>query len=273
MKANEFFTFEGVGQAGVEYENRVAKSISDAQVPGLELTKSGGAAFSAADIADIEATLNGNPFYIECKSASTDTMGSFIMTYDKPSGQFIPSKKALEKVEPEDMDIVMSALTDRKTAIDTYLDEIAKREPVELHKLALGGLPFVAEYQTKEKMKAEGYQRAIQQMVVSSSNFISNLYNSKDVYYIQVGGAGLFYMGTDVLGLGVPKFEGEVKVEIRFKPAGDPTGAVSRRASGIVGEEIQARKIDLVCGGKIFTKSKSPYTLDDPESIRTLFDQ
>lgn len=274
MRANELLDLdEGVGQAGVDYENRVAQAITDAQLPILQLTKSGGAAFSAADPADIEATLNGKPFLVECKSAPTDTMGSFLMAYNKQSGEFIPSKKALEKVEPEDLEIAQVALQNRKPAIDAYLDEIATREPVALHQEALKGVPFVAEYDTKEEMKNEGYQRAIQQMVTAGPNFIANLYNSKGVYYIQVGGRGLFYMGKDIFNLGVPKFNGEVKMEIRFKPAGDSTGATSRRASTAIGQEIQARKIDLVCGGKIVTKDKSPFTLDDPESIRTLFNQ
>lgn len=274
MRANELLDLdEGVGQAGVDYENRVVQAITDAQLPILQLTKTGGAGYGAHEPADIEATLNGKPFFVECKSAPTDTMGSFIMFYNKQSGEFIPSKRALQKVEPEDLEIAQVALQNRKAAIDSYLDEIATREPVALHQEALNGVPFRAEYNTKEAMKQEGYQRAIQQMVTAGPNFIANMYNSKNTYYIQVGGRGLFYMGKDIFNLGVPKFNGEVKMEIRFKPAGDTSGAVSRKASTDVGQEIQARKMDLICGGKIVTKDKSPFTLDDPESIRTLFNQ
>lgn len=279
MKANELFNLDemamGIGKRGLDYENTVLAAIQTANVPGLKLTKLGAAGTSAADLADIEATWNGKPFYIECKSARSDTMGSFSMIYNKQQGTFTPSPTATKtgKVEEEDIIIGQQACLNKKDAIDAYLEELATREPLELHKDALLGIPFKAEYNTREKMVQDGYQRAIQQMISASSNFITNMYNSKDVYYIQVGGAGLFYMGTDVLGLGVPRFEGEVKMEVRFKPAGDTSGSVSRAASKKVGYEIQARNVMLICGGKIITKSNSPYTLDDPESIRTLFDQ
>ena len=270
MRATELLD-EGVGQAGVDYENRVAQAMTDANLDFLTLTKGGGAAYSAADPADIEATFNGKPFLIECKSSTTDTMGSFLMIYR--DGQFIPSSRAASKVEQEDLETAIAALQERKPAIDRYLDELATREPVQLHQLAKGNIPFIADYDVRLAMVQDGYQKAIQQMVVASPSFINNLYNSKGVYYMQVGGAGLFYMGKDIYNLGVPKFEGEVKMEVRLKPAGDTQGSVSRAASAKVGMDIQARNVMLMCSGKITTKGTSPFSLDDAESIRTLFNK
>jgi len=278
MRANELFNLDeamGIGQAGIDYENKVIAAIQAANLPFLQLTKTGGAGTSAADAADIEATLNGKPFYVECKSSRTDPMGSFTMIYNKQAGTFTPSPDSLKKgkVEEEDIIIGQQACIARKDAIDAYLEELAAREPLELHKDALLGVPFTAEYNTKESLKQEGYQRAIQQIVAAGSNFIQTMYNSKSTYYIQIGGAGLFYMGKDIYNLGVPKFEGEVNMEVRFNPAGDTKGSVSRAASKKVGYEIQARRIMLRCSGKMKMKGKSPFTLDDPESIRTLFNQ
>jgi|14BtaG_2_1085337.scaffolds.fasta_scaffold00055_8 hypothetical protein len=270
MRATELLD-EGVGQAGVDYENRVAQAITDANLDFLQLTKAGGAAFSSHDAADIEASLNGKPFLVECKSSTTDTMGSFLMIYR--DGNFIPSSKALMKVEEEDLETALEALEERKPAIDAYLDELSTREPVQLHQLAKGNIPFIADYDVRLAMVQDGYQKAIQQMVTASSSFINNLYNSKQVYYMQVGGAGLFYMGKDIYNLGVPPYEGEVKIEIRLKAAGDSTGSISKRVSNQIGREAEYRKVDLACSGKISTKNKSPFSLDDPESIRTLFNQ
>jgi len=278
MRANELLNIDeamGIGQAGLDYENRVIQAIQAADLPFLQLSKTGGAGTSAADIADIEATIEGKPFYVECKSSRTDTMGSFSMIYNKQYGTFNPSPKAVKdgKVEQEDIIIGQEACMARKDAIDAYLEELATREPVALHQDALLGIPFKAEKGTREAMVADGYQRAIQQMVSASSNFIANMYNSKSTYYIQVGGAGLFYMGKDIYNLGVPKFEGEVKMEVRLKPAGDTQGSVSRAASAKVGMDIQARNVMLMCSGKITTKGTSPFSLDDAESIRTLFNK
>ena len=49
---------------------------------------------------------------------------------------------------------------------------------------------------------------------------VANYYNSKDTYYIQIGGKGLYYMGKDPAKLEVPEFDLELKLRVRLKRGG-----------------------------------------------------
>ncbi|TRZ50830.1 MAG: hypothetical protein D4S01_05940, partial [Dehalococcoidia bacterium] len=93
--------------------------------------------------------------------------------------------------------------------------------------------------------------------------YITNLYNAKEVYYIQVGGAGLFYMGSDPLNLGVPEFSGQVDVEIRLGFSGNKLSF----------HTTPARRAELRCIGRMKTQSKSPYTLDTTRDVKKLFNK
>jgi hypothetical protein len=49
---------------------------------------------------------------------------------------------------------------------------------------------------------------------------VARYYNSKDTYYIQIGGFGLYYMGKDKANLGVPEFNLQLKLRMRLKRGG-----------------------------------------------------
>ena len=80
-------------------------------------------------------------------------------------------------------------------------------------------------------------------------------------------------MGKNPLNLPVPAFQGEINVEFRIGYAGDTKGSISRSFSKKAGsEEInQARRAELRCIGRMITKSKSKYSLDNIEDIQSLF--
>lgn len=58
------------------------------------------------------------------------------------------------------------------------------------------------------------------QYVDISPKAVSDYYNSKDTYYIQIGDFGFYYMGKDIAKLGVPEFKLRLKLRIRIKRAG-----------------------------------------------------
>ena len=80
-------------------------------------------------------------------------------------------------------------------------------------------------------------------------------------------------MGKNPLNLPVPAFQGEINVEFRIGYAGDTKGSISRSFSKKTGSEeiIQARRAELRCIGRMITKSKSKYSLDNIEDIQSLF--
>jgi len=112
---------------------------------------------------------------------------------------------------------------------------------------------------TREKLKADGLQKAVASNISAKSSFIIKHYNKKQVYYIQVGGAGLFYMGKNPLNLPVPELQGDINIELRVGYGG--SGGKPTVSAGI---RLQ---------GRLRTENVSNFTLDDPGSIQALFMQ
>jgi hypothetical protein len=273
LSFKEYMT-ETVGQAGLDYELKVYKALKDAKIEGLDPGEKPGAGFSNVGSGDIEAMYKGKNFNIEIKASAKDQMGGGSLRYDRSSKQLIPSPKLAASTEPEDLAILMKAAESKMPQINKYLDFLKTQEPKKVHaEYAKAGVPFICSQDAREAAVKGGYQKAIQSYVKLDSRYITNLYNGKNVYYIQIGKAGLFYMGKNPLNLPVPAFKGEINVEVRIGYAGDTKGSTSRAFSKKAGSEevIQARRAELRCIGRMLTKSKSPYSLDNPKDVQKLF--
>ena len=278
MRFFEFSLFddhvdETVGAGGQEYELNVFNTMKQSGAPGLDVGNKPAAGFSRYGAGDIEATLNNKPFNIEVKLNSKAQMGSGSINYNRSTGEFVPTAGLRESSDNGDLILILATATTKKAAIDAYLDVLAKIEPVELHSVyAAKGVPFVASKAALLNLKTQKLLAAINAKLKLSSDHIARLYNKKGVFYIQVGGAGLFYLGSNPLNLDIPKFEGEANIEIRLKPAGDSTGATSRAFTKKAGSEelIQARTVGLICAARFLSTTNSPYTLDDVNSINKL---
>jgi hypothetical protein len=265
---------ETVGQAGLDYELKVYKAMKDANIEGLEPGDKPGAGFSNVGSGDIEAMYKGKSFNIEIKASAKDQMGGGSLRYDRTSKQLVPSPKLAASTEPEDLAILMKAAESKIPEINKYLDFLKTQEPKKVHaEYAKAGVPFICSQEARQAAVSGGYQKAIQSYVKLDSRYITNLYNGKNVYYIQIGKAGLFYMGKNPLNLPVPAFKGEINVEVRIGYAGDTSGSTSRAFSKKAGSEevIQARRAELRCIGRMLTKSKSPYSLHNPKDVQKLF--
>lgn len=88
------------------------------------------------------------------------------------------------------------------------------------------------------------------------STAVSNYYNSKKTYYIQIGKYGLYCMGKDPAGLGVPEIKFKLRLRIRIKRGG----------SFPIYNYRFTTAIQMVTGS--LTKSK--YSLDDLDYIKVL---
>jgi hypothetical protein len=265
---------ETVGAGGLAYELKVYKALTGAKIKGLDAGDKPGAGFSSHGSGDIEAAYNGKAFNIEIKAGMKDQMGGGSLRYDRKSNQLIPSPKLAASGDEEDVGILMKAVEAKLPAINKYLDFLAKQEPKKIHRdYAKVGIPFVASTEAREAAKKAGLQKAVQDYVKLDARYIKNLYNGKNVYYIQIGGAGLFYMGKNPLNLPVPEFNGEIQVEVRIGYAGDSGGSTSKAFSNKAGSDtiIQARRAELRCIGRMLTKSKSPYSLDNMKDVKELF--
>lgn len=272
MRFHEFNIKEG--QGGIDYENKVVKSMLQADVPGLDVGEAT-VGFGSHGAGDIEATWQGAPFIVEVKMSIADQMGSGILTYDRASGEIKPSQKMLSASEPDDLSVILDAANTVTAALDNYLDALANIEPKQAHAAqARKGTSFVATKDALEHLKQQGLMKPINKYVDIPSSFIAKKYNSKGTNYIQIGGKGLYYLGSNPLKLPIPEFTGDARIEIRFKQAGDSSGSVTKsfnKALGNQAEPMEARRVDLMAAGRFRGDiAPSPYTLDDPASVRAL---
>jgi hypothetical protein len=108
-------------------------------------------------------------------------------------------------------------------------------------------LPWYANKRTAEDWAAAEHIFKPDIYIDAPRESIATYYSLKGANYIQVEGFGLYHTGSDVLGLGVPKFECDVKLRIRSSKhikSGIPT--------------------DITAGLQFNRKTltKSPYCLD-----------
>ena len=80
-------------------------------------------------------------------------------------------------------------------------------------------------------------------------------------------------MGKNPLNLPVPEFNGEIQVEVRIGYAGDSSGSTSKAFTNKAGSKviIEARREELRGIGRMLTRSKSPYSLDNMNDVKELF--
>jgi len=250
---------ESVGQAGLDYELKIHAAMKSANIPGLNAGDKPGAGFSNVGAGDIEASYNGKPFNIEIKASSKDQMGGGSFRYDMATKDFTPARE----MDPEDLDLLKAAAVEKIDDIDNYIKAARKLEPVQYHK-NISGIPLKVSKEGREELKKSGLLAKINKNTKTSTAFIIKHYNKKGVFYINVGGAGLFYMGKNPLKLPVPELKGEIQVEMRLGYSGGKTSFPTLPPT-------PARSAGLRLQGRLLTRGKSPYNLDNVEDIKKLF--
>jgi|TARA_Y100000114_G_scaffold24608_1_gene20314 hypothetical protein len=250
---------ETVGAGGLAYELKVHTAMKKANISGLNVGDKPGAGFSNQGAGDIEASYKGKAFNIEIKASPRDQMGGTSFRYTMDGQRFTPVKE----MDPEDLDLFMAVAKEQAVHIDNYIKALRKIEPVEFHKTQ-SGVPIKASKDAREELKKNGLITKINRNIKTSTSFIIKHYNKKGVYYIQIGKAGLFYMGKNPLKLDVPELKGEIQVEFNLRYGGG-------KLSFPTDPPTPARSAGLRLQGRLITKGKSPYSLDNVEDIKKLF--
>lgn len=244
------------GQRGLDYELKIYNAIKQSGVDYFTPGDKPAAGFSNQGAGDIEGKLHGKAFNIEVKLSADDQMGGGSFRYDYKTKKF----SSVKPIDPSDLEMLQAAAIEKIPAIDAYIEAARKLEPVQYHK-NIDGLPITVSKAGRDLLKAKGLLAAINTKVVTDTAFIEKHYNKKGVYYIQIGGAGLFYLGRDIHNLGVPRLQGQIQIEIRLAYAGGggrfPDGTITRTAG-------------LRFQGRLKAKNKSPYTIDTVEGIQNL---
>lgn len=255
---------ETVGAKGLAYERKVFQAMKDANISGLDVGSRPGAGFSNQGAGDIEALYKGNEFNIEIKLNKNAQMGGTSIRIDTANKTHTLVKP--DAIDDDAIPFFMEAAKKQDQALKDWVNFIRKQEPIDFHKKTPYTIPFGSV--TKEAWSAAqkaGYlaqMNAVQSF--DSSATIAKAYNRKNVYYIQIGGAGLFYLGTNPLKLDVPKFEGSINIEFRLGPSGSKTRKFN-------GETIRVVGAGYRCQGRFKTNIKSKHSLDNVSSVKELF--
>lgn len=263
MKTFQSFN-ESFNIKGLEYERKVHAAMKSAKIKGLDVGSRPGAGFSNQGSGDIEALYNGEEFNIEIKLDKNAQMGGTSIRIDTANNTHTLVKP--DAVEDDAIPFFMAAAKKQDKALKEWVNFIRKQDPIDFHKKIPYTIPFGSV--TKEAWMAAQKAGHLAKMnaiqTFDSAATIAKAYNRKNVYYIQIGKAGLFYLGSNPLKLPIPQFNGTINIEFRL----GPSGSKQRKWNG---ETLKVVGAGYRCQGRFKTTLKSKYTLDDPESVKALF--
>lgn len=245
-----FILNEKSGEGGAEYETIVFNAIKAAGASGRMMHTAG---FDAS-LPDADITINGSIYNIEVKMNGNAQMGGG--SIGMKNGEFFAAGKDIEAMEPIAQSLNSSPdapqLIDSIEKFCLFLNRKGKGVGKPVDGFPMSGFSTAA---WKDAVEA-GLLVPINRKLESSVGFISKHYASKGTSYIQIGGQGLFSLLENPANLPIPKLSGSVVLEVRAARAGS-----GGRPTSSAGIRVQPR---------LKISEKSPYTLDDPESIRNL---
>ena len=263
MKINEIvesINEMSIGAGGLEYETAVVDSVKQAIPHFQERVKFTNLNYATAGYSsvgiDLELQVNGAPFNIEIKQNKDAQMGGTSIRYNPAtdSAEIVNRDTIDDEAEP----YFLNAIQSKKDAILAFLDYMRKQEPLELHSKIPERFPIsgVTKQAWTNAVK-DGYLNPLNETVkFNDTSLITKAYNLKQVYYIQVGGAGLFYLNENPYDLPVPKFEGQIQIEFRL----GRSGSKSRKFGDTTIETVGA---GYRCQGRLKTHIKSNLSLDN----------
>lgn len=225
----------------LKYERLVIRCLKDAGICGRIKQASAHNAWKP----DAEMVVNDDFHYVEIKSSTRAQMGGGSVAYSDgmffAAGTNIEMSQAMADVLNDTHD------TSLRRNIDTFLRLLSGR------RRSYDSIPISSIDEERWKaLKAKGALKNISRTFNSGVEAIAQHYARKNTYYIQIHGAGLFRLSeANPANLPVPVLTGRVNLEVRL-------GKSKKPSNNTAGLRVQARLI---------TKSTSPYTLDDVDSI------
>lgn len=235
--------------AHCRYESLVIKSLKVAKAAGY--IKRANCVDSNKPDADL--TVNGKNYYVEIKSDSDARMGTASIGYSYPDKTFYPTGRdfAFSSMVAD----VLNVMED--TSLIRGLQRLIrhlKQSAITPDKV-IAGFPLSGFRARDWKMAADfGLLTPINRAFNSDIKVITDHYASKGVHYIQIGGWGLYSLGSNPAGLPVPQLSGNVRMRVAAMKSGDERGRASSKAA-------------LRVYASIMPAAASPYTLDDVDSI------
>lgn len=251
-----------VGSGGVEYENKVLSTIKP-QIKKLDnfSIKEGSstAAFSANE-PDLQLVAFNKTINIEIKQDAKTQMGGGSFNYNMKKKKYSLSAKTQidEVVEEKILEVL-----DKKRKDLNILLEYVKDNDINAIAQDVDGLPLRATKKMWEQLTKRRLLVPLNGKVETNIDFLYDHYENKKCFYIQVGGAGFFYLKKNPLKLPIPQLDTSFVIELRLGRAGSKY--VSSLKTNVASGNIRAQGR---MGGK---NIRSPYSLDKPGDFTTLF--
>lgn len=267
LPAHDVLHREKAGMGGAVYEHKISQLIQsvieDFSLSKVKINRRG-SAFSNVG-ADVRVEADGIPFNVEVKMNKNAQMGSTSVRMDATTGkvEIVDTSSVDSAVLP----VITKAAQSRLPALQAYIKYIKKCDPVELHSLLQYRVPT-------GKIAVTAWDKAAREGLLSDLNVrlrdndvstIIKHYNSKDCYYIQLGGLGLYYLGTDIQGIGVPEFKGICTIECRLGPSGS-------RSIAYKGAPIPIRTATYRITPKLQSSDLAPsnLNLESPQDVKKI---
>lgn len=224
-------------ELGFAYESTIIESLKSAGIAGDILEGAG----SSATGADADFMVGGKNYLLEVKKDADAQMGGTSVRYI--DGEFEMVSDAVDRTTTR---LILAALAPKKNDIEILLR-------------AIGGhkFPTTCDKYTWTAAKNKGLLKPINSKIRCGSKFIIDHYKKKGIHYMQIGGAGLFYLDENPANLPIPKLQGDIDVELRAGRSGSTLNAAGqRRVSGLL--RVQ---------GRLKFDGKSPIDLEHPHTL------
>ena len=254
----KYYMNEAAAVKGFAYESDIIEKIKTA-LPKLKVKELGAGADSHSP--DLVIEKSGKKITIELKLNKNAQMGGTSIRYT--------SDKKLSFVEEVDPIIEAAAdefFKEKSDAFAEFFKFIREFHPegskANWYDGNANAFPLTCTKSAWEAAVSEGKLKPLNAKIQYNTDFIAAHYKKKGVDYIQIGGAGLFYLSSDSANLGVPKLEGNVNIEVRAGRSGSKE--VKSAGEKGVGAGIRIQ-------GRLKVKNKSPLSLDNEADIQKLF--
>ena len=209
---------EGVGavpigktNAGFLYESSLIKSLRN---QGFTVSDPAGADSSKADL---ELTKGANIVKFELKEKLSADFAQMNFDFDTTSKQFFIDKtKTTAKKEAAQ---TMIGIAEEFDIIRQANEHWNPKKNMPAKFVVKSSAPF-ADRDKARKLDIKRFPDKFLAKGVEAAQQVEKYYNSKDTYYIQIKGRGLYYMGKDPEGYGCPRFSNSVtdsSIRIRIK--------------------------------------------------------
>jgi hypothetical protein len=209
---------------GLIYEKLTTKDINDYSKEAeykVQAIEDGEAGYDSTkpDIQVIVKDNKGNTktILIEAKQSAAARFGQISLGFE--NGKVI-LKRGGKKLDPSEIpggyDLIAAAEKGQKY-IENILAFLSKKEKQEFTTFPLGKS---ISPKTVAELKQKRYYKSLQKLAKETSGGLQRVidhYNAKGVYYIQIGGKGLYFLGQDVDNIGVPAFNADFVIGLRLK--------------------------------------------------------